>query len=266
MERSNSRRRVSQSAPKGENEWSKVPRCVREALASAIVGALPGESRRRLTPNRNPSRAKSTCANKIVVPQLTEEFLHRSVQTFEDAAVLRAEAVRSYAQFHNTVEMLREVMRNQLGALWYTALQLDPEFVIDLQQQNGLSGSDLIPNDVVIEGESLKRLEGLETLLQEMNNNMEVLRSSSVRFAACVLSDEEKLSMGLDPLRLPREDVLRYAAAPSTRRNSSSRGRQSNKDDSSNHGRRSASARRPTLRPDETEARLKRFRAYAARR
>ncbi|KAG8339380.1 hypothetical protein ERJ75_000255000 [Trypanosoma vivax] len=203
---------ITRAAANSEGDWAKVPLCVREAIMVALASVtLPNGFCRQ-----DSAESGDSSFTRVTAPRLTEEALQRSVQTFEDASFLRTEAVRCYAHFHNTVEGLREMMQSQLYALWRTALQLDPDHLNNIGARRGLGLRDFIPNDVTIEGDALKRLTRLESLLHEMNNGVEILRAASVRFAASVLSDDEKQSMGLDPMNLRPEDAPFYATPVST--------------------------------------------------
>ncbi|CCD14762.1 unnamed protein product [Trypanosoma congolense IL3000] len=202
-------------------------RCQRGVLMPPTVNAFSETARRRRGSPRDCSRKSSTTPG--VVPELSEETLQQSVQTFRDAFILRAETLRTYSQFHNTVAYLHEVMQNQLGALWSTALQLDTDFLLSMQQKLELRDTDVIPDDIVIKGGFLEQLEAYEALLDEIKDGMEMLRSASVRFVACVLSDDEKRSIGIDPEKMPREDVLKSVGSrPTSGRLSGREGSKSN--------------------------------------
>lgn len=188
---------VVRAAANGDGDWADVPRCVREAMVLALAG--PQSQRCRGVWARDDGRPAA--------PSLAEETIQSSVRTFEDAAWLRDQAVRSFAQFHNTVEAMREAMRHHLRALWRTAAQLDPRLLGDVRRELRLGPRDDIPDDTPVPGGALERLTGLEAIVDEIEEYVHALRGASVRFAANALSDDEKRAMGLDPADLRPEDV-----------------------------------------------------------
>ncbi|EKF32353.1 hypothetical protein MOQ_003798 [Trypanosoma cruzi marinkellei] len=203
----------------GDGDWADVPRCVREAIVLALAGpqsqaaqhvnaaALPslgGEAAKRRQCSPCPETRQD---GRVVASSLSEEMIQRGVQTFEDAAWVRDQAVRSFAQFHNSIEATREAMRHHLRSLWRTAIQLDPSLLRDIQQERRLGPRDEVPEDVTISGGTLRRMQQLEAMVDEIEGSVDALRWTSVRFAANFLSDDEKRAMGLDPANLRPEDV-----------------------------------------------------------
>ncbi|ESL10338.1 hypothetical protein TRSC58_01932 [Trypanosoma rangeli SC58] len=221
---------VVRAVANGDGDWAEVPRCVREAILLALTGPQSqtargiggaaevaaaaataaaasvdgGPAKRRY---RNPW-PESHEGPRVATSSLTEEVIQRSVRTFEDAAWVRDQAVRSFAQFHNSIEETREAMRHHLRALWRTAAQLDPSLLRNIRQEFNLRPGDDVPDDVVIPATALQRLQEVEAMVDEVAEGVEALRWASVRFAANVLSDEEKQAMGLNPADLRPEDVL----------------------------------------------------------
>ncbi|RNF13056.1 uncharacterized protein Tco025E_06363 [Trypanosoma conorhini] len=204
---------VVRAVANGDGDWAEVPRCVREAVVLALAGresqaaggvGATAEAAARRHCDRWPEPREGS---RAAVSSLSEEVVQRSVRTFEDAAWVRDQAVRSFAQFHNTVEETREGLRHHLRALWRTAAQLDPALLRDLRRERGLSPGDEVPENVVLPTAALRRLRQLEAMVDEVADGVEALRWASVRFAANLLSDDEKRAMGLDPADLRAEDV-----------------------------------------------------------
>ncbi|RNF10424.1 hypothetical protein TraAM80_01597 [Trypanosoma rangeli] len=219
---------VVRAVANGDGDWADVPRCVREAILLALTGpqsqtargigaateaaaaaaaaaSVDGGAAERRHRNLWPESHEGT---RVAAVSLTEEVIQRSVRTFEDAAWVRDQAVRSFAQFHNNIEETREAMRHHLRALWRTAAQLDPTLLRKIRQECNLRPGDDVPDGVVIPAAALRRLQEVEAMVDEVAEGVEALRWASVRFAANVLSDEEKQAMGLDPADLRPEDVL----------------------------------------------------------
>ncbi|CAM36444.1 conserved hypothetical protein [Leishmania braziliensis MHOM/BR/75/M2904] len=142
-------------------------------------------------------------------PLLTEEVVQSSVDTFEDAAWVRDEAVRSYAEFHNNVESLHATMRTQLRPVWRTAMQLHPDILADVRDEWHLRRRDSIPDNIPISVAASQGIELQETILHDVEDALQVLRNTSVRFAAHFLSDKEKISMGANPAYLRAPDIDR---------------------------------------------------------
>ncbi|ORC91239.1 uncharacterized protein TM35_000062440 [Trypanosoma theileri] len=215
---------VARSVANGDGEWGDVPRCVREAIVLALAGPDSHTAQQIDTTaaaeellqqqHHHHQQQKRYCSpwpppreENRLAPSLTEEVIQRSVSSFEDAAWLRDQAVRSFAQFHNTVEGLREGMRHHLRALWRTAVQLDPALMYSVQRQYNLRPGDEIPESVHVSAETQQQLLHLQSMIEEVNNSVETLRAASVRFAANLLSDDEKRAMGLNPANLRPEDL-----------------------------------------------------------
>ncbi|PBJ77539.1 hypothetical protein BCY84_06230 [Trypanosoma cruzi cruzi] len=203
----------------GDGDWADVPRCVREAIVLALAGpqsqmaphfnaaassSLGGEAANRRQCSSWPEPRQEA---RVLASSLSEEMIQRGVQTFEDAAWVRDQAVRSFAQFHNSIEATREAVRHHLRSLWRTAIQLDPSLLRVIQQERRLGPRDEIPEDTIISGGTLRRMQQLEAMVDEIEGSVDALRWTSVRFAANFLSDEEKRAMGLDPANLRPEDV-----------------------------------------------------------
>ncbi|CAC9436441.1 protein of unknown function - conserved [Leishmania donovani] len=152
---------------------------------------------------RAPGRVNGASAT----PLLTEEAVQSSIETFEDAAWVREEAVRSYAEFHNNVESLHATMRTQLRPVWRTAMQLRPDILADVRDEWRLRRRDSIPDGIPIPAAAAQHIALQETILSEVEDTLQVLRNTSVRFAAHFLSDEEKISMGANPAYLRAPDI-----------------------------------------------------------
>ncbi|CBZ22996.1 conserved hypothetical protein [Leishmania mexicana MHOM/GT/2001/U1103] len=140
-------------------------------------------------------------------PLLTEEAVQSSIATFEDAAWVREEAVRSFAEFHNNVESLHATMRTQLRPVWRTAMQLRPDILADVRDEWRLRRRDIIPDGIPIPAAAVQHIARQETILSEVEDTLQALRNTSVRFAAHFLSDEEKISMGANPAYLRAPDI-----------------------------------------------------------
>ncbi|KAH9577723.1 hypothetical protein LSM04_001032 [Trypanosoma melophagium] len=228
---------VARSVANGDGDWGDVPRCVREAIVLALAGpdsytaqqidtaAAAAELLQQAQSQSQQNQQQEQQQRRYwspwptpreenrLVPSLTDEIIQRSVCTFEDAVWLRDQAVRSFAQFHNTVESLREGMRHHLRALWRTAIQLDPSLMYTVQREYNLQPSDAIPDSVAIGGEVQQQLLRLQSMIEELNSSVDTLRDTSVRFAANMLSDDEKRAMGLNPANLRPEDLRSRTAS-----------------------------------------------------
>jgi hypothetical protein len=142
-------------------------------------------------------------------PILTEGNVQSGIRTFEDAAWVRDEAVRSYAEFHNNIEALHASMRTQLHPVWKTSMQLRPGLLADVRDHFRLSRTDEIPDGVPITPATAQHIAQQEMILDEVEDTLQMLRNTSVRFAAHFLSDEEKISLGANPAYLRAPDIDR---------------------------------------------------------
>nr|CAJ2466134.1 unnamed protein product [Leishmania braziliensis] len=207
--------RVARAVARGDGDWADVPLAVRDAIVMVLAqpssGALHGVQG---------GIGDASCADwrgqvvryvngAFTPPLLTEEVVQSSVDTFEDAAWVRDEAVRSYAEFHNNVESLHATMRTQLRPVWRTAMQLHPDILADVRDEWHLRRRDSIPDNIPISVAASQGIELQETILHDVEDALQVLRNTSVRFAAHFLSDKEKISMGANPAYLRAPDIDR---------------------------------------------------------
>ncbi|KPA73652.1 hypothetical protein ABB37_09594 [Leptomonas pyrrhocoris] len=218
--------RVARTVANGEGDWAEVPYAVRDAIVLALTqssvaplrrlkesasGAGPGAvSSAAFTPSHPPQPSPS--ADLSV---LTEGNVQSSIRSFEDAAWVRDEAVRSFAEFHNTVEALHAAMRTQLRPVWRTAMQLRPDILADVRDRLRLNRADLIPDGVAIPPATAQHIAQQERILDEVEDTLQQLRNTSVRLAAHFLSDEEKISMGANPAYLRAPDIDRVVVESS---------------------------------------------------
>lgn len=210
--------RVARTVANGEGDWAEVPSAVRDAILLALTQAstVPLRSLDGSPLGVSTGAGAGAVANMSPHPSssvapsiLTEGNVQSSIQTFEDAAWVRDEAVRSYAEFHNSVESLHAAMRTQLHPVWKTAMQLRPGVLADVRDRFRLSRMDVIPDGVPITPASAQHIAQQEMILDEVEDTLQMLRNTSVRFAAHFLSDEEKISMGANPAYLRAPDIDR---------------------------------------------------------
>ncbi|KPI87849.1 hypothetical protein ABL78_3076 [Leptomonas seymouri] len=212
--------RAARAVANGEGDWAEVAPAVRDAIVLAITqsSVAPLRSLEGTLEGIGPC-ASTTAAVMTSAPLgswssdapgvLTEGNVQSSIQTFEDAAWVRDEAVRSYAEFHNSVESLHAAMRTQLYPVWKTALQLRPGILADVRDHLKLSRTSMIPDGVPIMPAAAQHIAQQERILDEVEDTLQMLRNTSVRFAAHFLSDEEKISMGANPAYLRAPDIDR---------------------------------------------------------
>ncbi|TPP54563.1 hypothetical protein CGC21_18025 [Leishmania donovani] len=205
--------RVVRAVARGDGDWADVPPSLRNVIVMALtqssgaplrsVQGGVGDASYADGAGRAPGRVNGASAT----PLLTEEAVQSSIETFEDAAWVREEAVRSYAEFHNNVESLHATMRTQLRPVWRTAMQLRPDILADVRDEWRLRRRDSIPDGIPIPAAAAQHIALQETILSEVEDTLQVLRNTSVRFAAHFLSDEEKISMGANPAYLRAPDI-----------------------------------------------------------
>ncbi|KAG5508631.1 hypothetical protein JIQ42_08418 [Leishmania sp. Namibia] len=206
--------RLVREVAHGDGGWADVPLPLRDAIATALAQSSGAPLLRVLSSVGDASyedvagRVPRHGSAASVPPTLTEGTVQSSIDTFEDAAWVRDEAVRSYAEFHNNVESLHSSMRTQLRPVWKTAMQLHPDILADVRDECRLSRRDSIPEGIPIRPSAAQKIETQEEILSEVEDILQVLRNTSVRFAAHFLSDGEKISMGANPayLRAPEID------------------------------------------------------------
>lgn len=213
--RSNGVLRVTRTVANGEGDWAEVPPAIRDAIVMALTQSSPHPLRR--SEGSQPAvgagalvqTAPSYVAASASPSALTEGNVQSSIQTFDDAAWVRDTAVRSYAEFHNNIESLHAAMRGQLHPVWKTAMQLRPDILADVRDQLQLRRTDAIPDGVPITAATAQHIAQQELILDEVEDTLQMLRNTSVRFAAHFLSDEEKISMGANPAYLRAPDIDR---------------------------------------------------------
>lgn len=218
---------VARSVARGDGEWAEVPRCVREAIVLSL--AAPGgggdgqqpPGRRGIAGTSAPASAPTPPQRRPLPPVLSEAAVQRSVRSFNDGAWVRDQAVRSYAQFHNSVESLHTSMRGQLRALWRTAMQLNPRILDEVRREHGLGGGDAIPDGVPIRPDEVDSIVAQERVLDELAVDLQQLRDSSVRLAAHWLTDREIMAMGANPAYL-RPSVIDHEVSQRSRSRSRS--------------------------------------------
>lgn len=200
---SNNVSRIVQTVANGEGDWSALPQSLRDSIVIAIT-------------EQQPSYLGSQAAYgsqlyeepvSLAPPPLSEGVVQSSVETFDDAAWVRAEAVRSYTQFHNSIEALHSTMHGQLHPVWRTAMQLHPDILRTVRHDRRLNQRDSIPDGVPIPPAALQHLAQQEMVLLRLENDLQVLRNASVRFAAHFLTDEEKMAFGANPAYLRPVDI-----------------------------------------------------------
>ncbi|XQJ24134.1 hypothetical protein NXY56_000013 [Leishmania guyanensis] len=207
--------RVARAVARGDGDWADVPLAVRDAIVMVLAQPSSGALH-----SVQGGIGDASCADwrgqvvryvngAFTPPLLTEEVVQSSVDTFEDAAWVRDEAVRSYAEFHNNVESLHATMRTQLRPVWRTAMQLHPDILADVRDEWHLRRRDSIPDNIPISVAASQGIELQETILHDVEDALQVLRNTSVRFAAHFLSDKEKISMGANPAYLRAPDIDR---------------------------------------------------------
>lgn len=213
--------RVARAVAQGDGGWADVPPSLRDAIVMALAqsSATPlrsaaSASTSAVAPSCSPIAADgSTSAvyfpTATAPPPLTEEAVQTSIETFEDAAWVRDEAVRSYAEFHNNLESLHAAMRTQLRPVWKTSMQLRPSILADVRDECKLNRRDNIPDGVPITPQTAQHITLQEEILEDLEDTLQALRNTSVRFAAHFLSDEEKISMGANPAYLRAPDIDR---------------------------------------------------------
>lgn len=191
-----------------DERWSSGPRVSTASGSSpAAVAALWRTSQLASQAVDAPPLSSSSSTSHApipVPPYLTEAMIERNIDSFQDAAWVREQAVRSYAQFHNTVETLTTSMGSHLHALWHTAIPLSPEHVQRIRRRLRLRAQDSIPDGVPLPSEAEKDVLLMEELLHRLAVDVQQLREDSVQFAAFFLTEEEKLAMGANPVYLRR--------------------------------------------------------------
>lgn len=151
-----------------------------------------------------PLSSSSSSPSTALPPYLTEAMIERNIDCFNDAAWVREQAVRSYAQFHNTIETLTTAMGSHLHALWHTATPLSPTHLHTIRRGLRLRMEDRIPDGIQLPKEAEQDVTIMERLLQKLAGDVQQLREDSVQFASFFLTEEEKLSMGINPAYLRR--------------------------------------------------------------
>lgn len=202
---------VARAVANGEGDWAEVPHCVREAIVISLSASKEpnGQQCSSGGPSSTWPKASTSPQPQALPPVLSEGAVQHSIQTFEDGAWMRDQAVRTYAQFHNSVETLQIAMKGQLRSIWRTALQLHPSVLGRVRRRLRADVTDDIPNGVEIAPRDLRRIRHQEMILEELVADLQTLRDNSVRFAAHWLTDEEKVAMGANPAYLRPEDVDR---------------------------------------------------------
>eukprot|EP00796_Vickermania_ingenoplastis_P010763 gene10763-7491_t len=190
---------VAQAVAHGDGDWARVPHRIREAVLRALAQPTAGDE------SAPPAAPRASYVAGALPPYLTEPMIEGSIDTFSDAAWVRAEAVRSVAQFHNGVEALQSSMGGHLHALWHVAMQLRRERLEQLRRGLQLQHDDPIPDGVALPSDFAAELEHQEEALEAVVDALNRLRAASVRFTAHFLSDEEKAAMGANPAYLRPE-------------------------------------------------------------
>ncbi|CCW71282.1 unnamed protein product [Phytomonas sp. Hart1] len=199
---------IMRAIVKGEGDWSEVPRGVREAILHTLSHAKDAATAHSIRDGPRLSRSTSSQrSQQVVLPTLSEHDVQCSIDTFEDGLWVRDQAVRSYARFHNSVEVLYRAARGQLRSLWRTAMQLRPDYLEKVRMQLGLSLSDSIPEGVPIPQHYAVEVDHEEMILESMFQDLQQLREESVKFAANWLTDHEKIAMGANPAYLQAEAI-----------------------------------------------------------
>ncbi|KAG5488086.1 hypothetical protein LSCM1_08150 [Leishmania martiniquensis] len=220
--------RLVRAVAHGDGDWANVPLPVRDAIVTVLTQPSASPLLRALSSVGEAScddatgRATRPANAPSARPMLTEVAVQSSIDTFEDAAWVRDEAVRSYAEFHNNVESLHSSMRTQLRPVWRTAMQLHPDLLADVRGECHLSRRDSIPDGIPIPLSAAHQIAMQEDILNEMEDTLQLLRNTSVRFAAHFLSDAEKISMGANPAYLRAPDIDREVVASRSRSTSTS--------------------------------------------
>lgn len=214
---------VARAVANGDGDWAEVPRCVREAIVLSLGRPTSRPEGLVDAADSSESWLKKDRPLVDIPPVLSEGVVQRSIQTFEDAAWMRDQAVRSYAQFHNNIETLYTAMRGQLRALWKTAMQLHPEILHSVRREYRLRETDEIPDGVPLAQSAVQHIIEQERVLDDLVTNLDAVRESSVRFAAYFLTDEEKMAMGANPAFLRPDDIEREVEARSRSRRYDSR-------------------------------------------
>ncbi|GET85366.1 hypothetical protein, conserved [Leishmania tarentolae] len=205
--------RVVRAVSHGDGDWADLPPSLRNAVLMTLtqscrtplhsVQSSAGDTRYA----HETGQARGCAHRASAPPPLTEEVVQSSIETFEEAAWVREEAARSYAEFHNNVESLYATMCTQLRSVWRTAMQLSPDILADVRDEWHLSRRDRIPDGIPLPASATQHLPLQEAILDEVVETLRVLRNTSVRFAAYFLTDEEKISMGVNPAYLRAPDI-----------------------------------------------------------
>lgn len=230
--------KVAQDIADGTGEWGSLPLRLRESITVALIRALdrdvelqpssvvahaphtrvppqafttrgtplPGKVDPRKVPGpspRSPHAGDVLSSSPPMPAYLTQPMIERYVETFEDARWMRAQSVRSFAQWHNTVESLETSMGSHINALLRASIPLNEEYMKFFRHQLQLKRTDRIPDGVTIEEQWMEEAIGSQmALLESMRATVHELRMKSVQFAAEFLTDEEKLLLGAHPAYL----------------------------------------------------------------
>ncbi|KAG5512270.1 hypothetical protein JKF63_07792 [Porcisia hertigi] len=220
--------RLARAVARGDGDWASVPPALRDVIVIALreSSCVPVRSIRgrvSTAPYGDETKRGSGHANAATAPApLTEEAVQSSIFTFDDAAWVRHEAVRSYAEFHNNIESMHVAMRTQLRPVWRTAMQLHPGILADIRDEYHLSRRGEIPDGIAISAAASQHIALQEAILGEVEDTLQALRNMSVRLAAHFLSDEEKVSMGANPAYLRAPDIDREVVASRSQSTSTS--------------------------------------------